>query len=779
MNRIVFLLGVFLSFLAFPAGAAILTADDVVALRAIPASSGPGNQVLLVSYVSGKGKGGGILYWDASATVADDNCLVFMPTGGGTGRWRRQVSLTGGLSDEACGVVDDGTTDDTVAIQRALALFTTGRTATVSGLLYHCGTSLITKPLIYGGSPTAGFVYQGCVGQARGLGGAQFVWGGTGFPAMFYFYGANQALIRDINFNPGASGNGLIEDVVVTADNGTNTTLAAAVTAGNAVTASVGAASNITIGRFIGVGSPSTGDFEIVQVLGVSGTAITANFQFNHASGEQVGGSAGSSGAGLQNVAGYPPTEAHTILSTGITAGGNVVITPAAMTNITVGMPIALGGVNATILPETVYVKSVAAGSFTADVRYNHSAGETITTATAFILTGNETAFGTDQVSETDFSDIGAYCQSSDYAGMRFIQAGNVKNHNIDKLVSSGCNFMLAFEGSSGMVRVARAIGSSTVADFMFSGTANFEVNSFETEDTVGSRLMIGVVPTAGSVVFNGGQWDGVAPADDTVIKYAGALSLRGMIISDFRNATSVPRIEIVQLFDPVHDRPGSIFSTGNYFQHATNFTPVFYQSGNPINYRQYPINSVGIPNLFSFGDYGDNGNLQPVFGQMAAMWAAPTIDGLSSGVVLGRIGQLQRTVSSVTIPYTAFQTGATTINLTALGIPPNMRVVGALANITTAFAGPAGTLNLRVGTTSGGQELLLDGDVKTAPIVLGDADAELGTCLARATAVQGGCTLPSLAAGSMFVRLTSGSGNLSGLTAGSVSLSLVLERLF
>jgi hypothetical protein len=767
------------------AGAAILTADSVTDLRALAAASGPGNQVFLVSYVAGTGKGSGMLYWDASATAHDDSCLVFKPQdAGAAGRWRREATLTGGIPDQDCGVLSDGVTDDTAAVQRALGLFTNGRSAIASGTLYHCGNSVISRPLIYGGSPTYNFYYAGCIGQARGLAGAVFTWAGTGYPAMFYFYGANQSHIRNINFDPGPAGRGLVQDIVFTADNAASTTLTGAVTAGADSTVSVKSATNLTIGRFVGVGPGTAGPFEIVQLLGVSGTSISAYFQFDHASGDQVGGSAGSSGSGLEEVAGTAPTEARTTLSNAIKAGSNVMVTPADMTGITVGMPLAVGGVNPSIFTETVFVKSRTGTTFTADFIFDHAAQETIKTATAVVLVGNAEAVGTDQVSETEFTDIGGYCQHDDYAALRFTQAGNVKDHDIFKLNSTGCDYLVAFENSSGVVHIERAQGGSGVADFLLNGTANFVVDSFETEDAAGSRLMLGSVSTNGSVTFNGGQWDGVAPADDEIIRYSGSLSMRGMHLENMRTATSVPRIELIQLFDPVHDRPGSIFSSGNFFQHATNLAPIFYQSGNPIDYNGSLTNAAGIPNLFSFGDYGDSGNLQPVIGQVAAMSAAPAIDGMSGGIVPGRIGQLQRTVSSITIPYTAFRTNATSVDLKALGIPPGMRIVGALANVATAFAGtadpisPTGLFVLRVGTTAGGQELLRDGVVSTA-VVLGESDSQLGTCLARATAVQGGCTLHSLAAGQMFVRLTSASGNLSGLRAGSVSLSLILERMF
>jgi len=67
-----------------------------------------------------------------------------------------------------------------------------------------------------------------------------------------------------------------------------------------------------------------------------------------------------------------------TTSSTTITAGNNVVVTPASLTNIDLGMR--LNVANGTGTPEDIYVKAIdrVGGTFTADFAYNHSGAYTI-----------------------------------------------------------------------------------------------------------------------------------------------------------------------------------------------------------------------------------------------------------------------------------------------------------------------------------------------------------------------------------------------------------------
>ena len=82
---------------------------------------------------------------------------------------------------------------------------------------------------------------------------------------------------------------------------------------------------------------------------------------------------------------------------------------------------------------------------------------------------------------------------------------------------------------------------------------------------------------------------------------------------------------------------------------------------------------------------------------------------------------------------------------------------------------------------SAGANEYLVLFDADAATGWFGGADAELGTALARATAVQGGKL--SIAGNIVSLRLTSGTGNIgngaaTNLSQGSITFYLVTERL-
>lgn len=138
---------------------------------------------------------------------------------------------------------------------------------------------------------------------------------------------------------------------------------------------------------------------------------------------------------------------------------------------------------------------------------------------------------------------------------------------------------------------------------------------------------------------------------------------------------------------------------------------------------------------------------------------------------------------TKVTIPRTLWTAAATSQGLQVFAVPAKTKIKSVILDTTEAFAGLAGTITLGVGTASGGQNLLVDHDVKTAPVVAGNADADLGTAINRAAAVSGGWVPSWSTSTSIYVTLKSGAGNIgsgaaTNLTNGTVSLYLELERL-
>ncbi|NUR70519.1 MAG: hypothetical protein HOU81_06845 [Hamadaea sp.] len=84
-----------------------------------------GQQVHLVGYAADRpGVGGGLFYWDADATEADNGGTVIAPTGVATGRWKRPVEARIDLA--WFGWTGVGDVDDSPKVRAAVAALPTG-----------------------------------------------------------------------------------------------------------------------------------------------------------------------------------------------------------------------------------------------------------------------------------------------------------------------------------------------------------------------------------------------------------------------------------------------------------------------------------------------------------------------------------------------------------------------------------------------------------------------------------------------------------------------------
>lgn len=141
--------------------------------------------------------------------------------------------------------------------------------------------------------------------------------------------------------------------------------------------------------------------------------------------------------------------------------------------------------------------------------------------------------------------------------------------------------------------------------------------------------------------------------------------------------------------------------------------------------------------------------------------------------------GALMRTVYKVLIPKEAWRAGASTQEIRIGSTPARSRIVGCFCHTTVKFDGPMGSVELKIGSATGGDQLILAHDVTTA-VFKGGADADLGAGLARATAVQGG-TGSWNDGNDIYAILTAGSGTLgngatTNLTSGEVYVYVVME---
>ena len=162
--------------------------------------------------------------------------------------------------------------------------------------------------------------------------------------------------------------------------------------------------------------------------------------------------------------------------------------------------------------------------------------------------------------------------------------------------------------------------------------------------------------------------------------------------------------------------------------------------------------------------------------------WLRGLITGTSAtGATVNEIGAPTRAVYKVTTSYTAFQQGAGATNkeITIATLPAKTRLVSIIADTTTKYIGGGVTATtLKVSKTANGGEYIAVHDVFTAAVTKGLADADLGTVMVRAEAIQGG-DLPSWsAATAVLARLDTTTANTSALTQGSTTFYLVTEAM-
>jgi hypothetical protein len=147
--------------------------------------------------------------------------------------------------------------------------------------------------------------------------------------------------------------------------------------------------------------------------------------------------------------------------------------------------------------------------------------------------------------------------------------------------------------------------------------------------------------------------------------------------------------------------------------------------------------------------------------------------------------GSVQEVTYKVTVATTAFVCAALTCDLTVGTLPAATWTRNVTAQLTQTFACAATctstTLSMVLGQGAGGAQYLASFDADAAAAVFGDADAEMGTTLTRAAAIQGA----TFNAGSQAIvlRLTSGTGNIgngsvTNLSQGALTLWLTTLRL-
>jgi hypothetical protein len=415
-----------------------------------------------------------------------------------------------------------------------------------------------------------------------------------------------------------------------------------------------------------------------------------------------------------------------------------------------------------------------------------------------------QTAVGTYQADETVWKDCnwisyndGAYRTPR---GLVMLQGGNVKGFRIDAGGFTGfTECALDLSAANGPVTLTGKVSFGSCGGAMIKNNGTLTV----TGTTVENNAVVGLwyqSTNLGRGTFIGCEMAGVAPAaDDAMMISTGQLTLRNCIFTNTRTATSWAKFEVSNARMDATGTPGSIEMVGcdviNYPDpRAVGATPsaLIADTG-----HSDIVNSRGEASLREYvvrlhGNIGGNGGTIPYF-QIPDHEGTTSKRGVHSlyfpavgtGISLLQSGASVVSKDRYRYSFTAFETAALTRSLRFGILKPMDKLVAIYLNITTAFAGTAGTLVLGVGTTASGGAFTAPGVVElVAPVTalgilnIGSLDAHMGSVMQRANMVQGGYIASTTAQIDLYVYMTSGTGNLVDLTVGSVDIIVVKESL-
>ena len=239
----------------------------------------------------------------------------------------------------------------------------------------------------------------------------------------------------------------------------------------------------------------------------------------------------------------------------------------------------------------------------------------------------------------------------------------------------------------------------------------------------------------------------------------------------------------------PISMTPSSL--TGSAATSALVLNQTWNTTGAPKAFLMTITDTASDPASLAMQILGDTTGTKNLFsvsklGNLSAGAPAITV-GTGTGVTVNDTASVRRVVYKVTVASTQFVAAATTADITIATLPAKTRLVGVYADLATPFACAStctsATLSMTLGTSAGGNQILVSFDADAAAAVFGDADVELGASINAAGRVQD-AYLPSWSATQIVTaRLTSGTGNIgtgaaTNLSAGSITFYLITEVL-
>lgn len=240
----------------------------------------------------------------------------------------------------------------------------------------------------------------------------------------------------------------------------------------------------------------------------------------------------------------------------------------------------------------------------------------------------------------------------------------------------------------------------------------------------------------------------------------------------DSRNSTPVAAVNIL---DGSFTTKGALNFVANYTDPGGNITLAYKDSSYGLALRGTgTITDLVLSNRNNSKVLGVHNNTQSL-----RHFGAEITAGATDNPSIAYQSDLRTTTYAVS--YNAAQItkpAATTADIVIATLPAKTRLTKIVVDSTTAWTGTSITaVTWQVGKTTGGSEYIVAFNALAAPVTKGLADADLGTSINRANAVQGG-DLPSWTTTTpISARITSTGANLSALTTGNITFYLTCER--
>lgn len=374
---------------------------------------------------------------------------------------------------------------------------------------------------------------------------------------------------------------------------------------------------------------------------------------------------------------------------------------------------------------------------------------------------------GGDNNNDTDLIES---CYVANYTNAAFkIDGTQAKDHRfVECQAPGGSGSQYAVYSNAGFSWTGGFVGNSAVADFYINNPTVGDTFLMEGTDTeLSNRFLQTAGPTGAAwpvTIRNNRITTQSLNVDLKVIDFnaAGPLIVEGNAFGG--GANPVPEIN----FNPSVGSTtvaASVSLIGNTFlsNNAVNSTHLVANAQfQVVDVGNFFMNAGGTELQVKSGTYSD------VRGNILGIPAGTNASG--TGVTIDKSGQLNTTHRRVQATFAAFSAAALTADLTVYTLAAGERLISVIADTVQNFHGGGTTAaTLIVGTTAGGNDLILSHDVWTAAITKGLADADLGTSINRANAVQGGYMSSFSATQIISARLTTVTSNTNALTQGFV----------